>query len=343
MLKAKQQKYVLTFKRPAGTSRGVILEKESWYITISDGTTSGTGEVGFLRGLSCESEHDIETALRKIESLRHPEEFQQLNFNTVPSVQFALEQALRDFENGGQKILFPTDFTKGKKGIPINGLVWMGDKNFMRQQVKEKIDEGFKCIKLKIGAINFEEELQILAAIREQYDENKIEIRADANGAFAPEEAYSKLKQLSEFKLHSIEQPIRRGQTALMRELCETSPVPIALDEELIGIHRRDDKIQLIETIRPQYIILKPSLTGGYAASEEWISVAQKYHAGWWITSALESNIGLNAIAQWTATLETTMPQGLGTGSLYTNNIDSPLEINHAQLFYHPEKKWKNL
>ena len=272
-----------------------------------------------------------------------------------PSIRFGLEMALIDLGmdgyveirgnkgntgNRGERILFPSDFTEGKDSIEINGLVWMGSFDFMRQQIIDKIESGFKCIKLKIGAMDFTEELNLIKSIRNEFSAKDIEIRVDANGAFKQTEALEKLNRLAEFGLHSIEQPIRQGFWDEMTNLCASSPLPIALDEELIGINEIKEKEKLLKTIRPQFIILKPSLLGGFKASEEWIDLAEKNNIGWWVTSALESNIGLNAIAQWTYTLKNKMPQGLGTGKLYLNNLDSPLKINNGKLNYRPQILW---
>ena len=217
----------------------------------------------------------------------------------------------------------------------------MGDKSFMLEQIDEKLDSGFKCIKMKIGAIDFESEIELLKSIRNRYSSDVIEIRVDANGAFRPEEALDKLHQLAEFDLHSIEQPIKQGQFDAMANLCSKTPLPIALDEELIGIHGRQDRIEMLDQISPQFIILKPSLVGGFASSDEWISLAKERDIGWWATSALESNIGLNAIYQWTLSKETSMYQGLGTGSLYTNNFESPLVIQNASLGFESSIDWE--
>jgi L-alanine-DL-glutamate epimerase-like enolase superfamily enzyme len=237
--------------------------------------------------------------------------------------------------------LFPSEFTEGKKNMLINGLVWMGEEHFMKAQIEEKLAQGFSCIKLKIGAIDFEKELGLLRFIRQNFDAKTIEIRVDANGAFDLNEALSKLNQLTEFELHSIEQPIKANQIQEMKRLCQQTPFPIALDEELIGVFGIEKKRKLLEEIQPQYIILKPSLVGGFKGTLEWISIAKSLNIGWWITSALESNIGLNAITQFTYTLENPMPQGLGTGGLYTNNFDCPLEIENGNIGYHPNKDWE--
>jgi len=236
--------------------------------------------------------------------------------------------------------LFVSNFTESNKAIDINGLIWMGDREFMNDQIKEKIAQGFRCLKMKIGAIDFATEVQLLASIRKEFSINDIELRVDANGAFKPSEALEKLKILSNYDLHSIEQPIRQGHYQEMALLCEETPLPIALDEELIGVFDVTKRTKMLQIIKPQYIILKPSLVGGFKESLEWIELAKKSGIGWWVTSALESNIGLNAIAQWTATLKSSMPQGLGTGGLFTNNFDSPLEVYKGGLYYNKNKNW---
>jgi L-alanine-DL-glutamate epimerase-like enolase superfamily enzyme len=257
-----------------------------------------------------------------------------------PSIHFGLEIALKDLEVKASKLLYPSQFTDNEQAIPINGLIWMGVKDFMFEQIKTKLASGFQCIKLKIGAIDFESELELLKYIRQEFSPNDIEIRVDANGAFAPANALEKLKRLSDFQLHSIEQPIRQGQWENMAQLCSETPLPIALDEELIGVFSMADKAQLLAIIQPQYLIFKPSLIGGYKGTTEWIQLCKQKNIPWWITSALESNIGLNGIAQWTATLDNPMPQGLGTGQLYTNNFDSPLVVEHGSIFYKRDRDW---
>jgi L-alanine-DL-glutamate epimerase-like enolase superfamily enzyme len=248
--------------------------------------------------------------------------------------------AFLDLLSDSSNVLFPSKFTSGKASIPINGLIWMGDEQFMKSQIRSKIDAGFDCLKIKIGAIDFDTELSLIKAIRKEYDVETIELRVDANGAFSPLEAMEKLKRLSDFNLHSIEQPIRQGQHDAMAKLCAHAPLPIALDEELIGIHDVTKRGLLLQTINPQYIILKPTLIGGFSGSQSWIDIAEKQSVDWWITSALESNIGLNAIAQWTYQLNVNRPQGLGTGALYTNNIEAPLKIDNGRLIYAPSVKW---
>ncbi len=253
-----------------------------------------------------------------------------------PSIRFGLETALQNFHAGGSWKLWDSDFTRGQAGITTNGLIWMGTFEEMYARIEEKMQLGFRCIKLKIGAIDFEHELALLAFIRQHFSPEQVELRVDANGAFTPGDAMKKLEKLAAFTLHSIEQPIRAGQWEEMARLCHTSPVAIALDEELIGINERHRKEMLLNTIRPQYIILKPSLHGGIAGAEEWTELARERGIGSWVTSALESNVGLNAIAQWCATRHPVMPQGLGTGLLFTNNIDSPLTMKGEKLWFNP-------
>lgn len=340
-MKATYQKYILNFKRPSGTSRGVLNEKETWFLILEDNGKKGIGECGILRGLSADDRPDYEEKLQwvcaNIHLGKEPLWEALLEF---PSIQFGVEMAFQSLASENPFLLFPSAFTTGQKNIAINGLVWMGDEAFMKQQIEEKLAQGFSCIKLKIGAIDFQKELDLLQYIRQNFDENTIEIRVDANGAFSENEALSKLNQLSGYKLHSIEQPIAKNHADTMAELCKTTPIPIALDEELIGVFSFEDKEQLLQKIQPQYIILKPSFIGGFRGTKEWILLAEKYQIKWWITSALESNIGLNAIAQWTFLQQNLMPQGLGTGGLFTNNFDCPLEVKKGQLCYNPDLSW---
>ena len=341
MLKAKIVKYPLIFNIAGGTSRGILKEKDSWFIKVfkkNNPTVFGLGECSILKGLSYDDRPDLDEIIQafaeninSFDPKKHPE---------FPAINFAFETALLDLKNGGNQILFPSDFTNSKETIPINGLVWMGKADFMRQQIEEKINQGYHCIKLKIGAINFETELEIIREIRRDFSADEIKIRVDANGAFEADEAMRKLQLLSELKLHSIEQPIKDGQIKKMAALCKSTPLPIALDEELIGVFGMDKKRDLLEKIKPQYIILKPSLLGGFSQSEEWIKLAEELNIGWWVTSALESNIGLNAIAQWTYTLNNPMPQGLGTGKVFSNNIPSPLAIEKGNLKYFVNQDW---
>ena len=339
---ATYQQYILNFKNPSGTSRGILKTKETWFIFIDANVKKGIGECGLLRGLSVDERQDFEAQLQW--TCEHIDlGLEELYKNNVefPSIQFGLEMAFKSLDSQDKFDLFPSEFTKGKASIPINGLIWMGSVAFIKQQIKEKIEKGFSCIKMKIGAIDFETEINLLKSIRKEFSSNDIELRVDANGAFSPNEVLEKLKRLSELDLHSIEQPIKAGKFEAMAQLCEQTPLPIALDEELIGVFFEKEKETVLQTIKPQYIILKPSFIGGFKGSQEWINIAKNYNIGWWITSALESNVGLNAIAQWTYTLNTMTPQGLGTGSLYTNNFDSPLQIKNGTLRYDNQLNWK--
>ncbi len=340
-MKASFFPYRLEFKQASGTSRGILKTKETWFIKIEDEHATGFGECGMFRGLSCDDRPDFESKLKWV--CHHIDlGLEQLLIGLIdfPSIQFGLEMAFLDLLSDSSNVLFPSKFTSGKGSIPINGLIWMGDEQFMKSQIQSKIDAGFDCLKIKIGAIDFDTELSLIKAIRKEYDVETIELRVDANGAFSPLEAMEKLKRLSDFNLHSIEQPIRQGQYDAMAELCAHAPLPIALDEELIGIHDVTKRGLLLQTINPQYIILKPTLIGGFSGSQSWIDIAEKQSVDWWITSALESNIGLNAIAQWTYQLNVNRPQGLGTGALYTNNIEAPLKIDNGRLIYAPSAKW---
>lgn len=341
MITAGYKKYILNFKVPGGTSRGVLKTKETWYIILQNEGKKGIGECGILRTLSIDDRPDYETTLQWVCNNIHLG-LETLLKETIefPSIQFGLEQAFLSLESATPFILFPSAFTEGQDTIDINGLIWMGNKRYMKEQVRQKIEAGFSCIKMKIGAIDFVTELELLASIRKEYSSKEIELRVDANGAFSPDTVLEKLKRLSELDVHSIEQPIKPNQFEEMAKLCESSPLDIALDEELIGVFSVTKKQEILQTIEPQYIILKPSLIGGYRGSEEWIGLAEKMSIDWWITSALESNIGLNAIAQWTYTLSNKRPQGLGTGSLFTNNIESPLGVKNGQLRYVTERNW---
>jgi O-succinylbenzoate synthase len=342
MMKATYHKYILEFKRPSGTSRGVMTEKETWFIILEKDGKKGIGECGILRGLSADDRPDYEAKLQwTCENIYLGEDRLWEALIEFPSIQFGVEMAFQSLASESPFLLFPSEFTEGTKSVQINGLVWMGEEVFMKQQIEEKLKQGFHCIKLKIGAIDFDKELQLLSYIREHFGPEKIEIRVDANGAFDSNDALDKLIQLSGFKLHSIEQPIRKNNTDRMAELCKTTPLAIALDEELIGVFTLEEKERLLQKIKPQYIILKPSFIGGFRGTHQWISLAEKYEIGWWITSALESNVGLNAIAQWTFLQHNLMPQGLGTGALYTNNFQCPLEVSEGQLWYKRDIDWK--
>lgn len=340
-MKASYKKYTLHFKRPSGTSRGVMIEKETWFLFLEDDGKTGIGECGLLRGLSVDDRPDYEEKLQWVcQNIHLGKDKLWDELLEFPSIQFGVEMAFLSLQSKTPFELFPSSFTKGNDAMRINGLVWMGDEAYMKSQIEEKLAQEFTCIKLKIGAIDFEKELELLRYIRQNFDAKTIEIRVDANGAFNSFEALDKLNQLAVFELHSIEQPVQKNNTDLMANLCKSTPFPIALDEELIGVFLFSEKEALLKKIRPQYIILKPSLVGGFKGTLEWISIANSLNIDWWITSALESNIGLNAITQFTFTLQNPLPQGLGTGGLYTNNFDGPLEINKGHIQYNTAKNW---
>ena len=332
MKTAKFYPYTLNFKRPSGTSRGVLNTKETYFIEVFEDDKKGIGECALFRGLSFDDDDDYEAALEwtcrninlSIDDLRE-------ELVNHPSIIFGVEQALLNLQHQNE-FYFPSEFTEGKDSIKINGLIWMGTSDYMKEQLEEKLSKGFSCIKLKIG-VDWNAEKQILKSLREQFPNDKIELRVDANGAFSPEQAKIVLQELAELHIHSIEQPIQAGNWKAMAELCHSTPTPIALDEELIGVLNYESKKTLIKEIKPQYIILKPSLVGGFSGSDEWIYLAEKQNIGWWITSALESNIGLNAIAQYTFSKKNPMPQGLGTGGLFVNNFDSALAIRKDELW----------
>lgn len=345
-LNGSYKKYLLRFKFPAGTSRGTLYEKATYFLILNDTdhNITGIGECSVIPGLSTDDREDYPEVIARVCSeitegvapgkiaAQHTE---------FPSILFGLEMAIKDLEKGGKRHLFPGSFVKGERGIPINGLIWMGQKEDMWEQMEKKVDRGFRCLKMKIGAIAWEEEHELLKKIRRRYSVKELELRVDANGSFHPDRVLGVLEQLADLEVHSIEQPVQPGQWENMRWICENSPVPVALDEELIGINHPEDKRELLDTICPHYLILKPSLLGGFFACDEWIKLARKRNTGWWVTSALESNIGLNAIAQWVDSLDVILPQGLGTGELYTNNIPAPLEIKKGRLFYRPAYNWK--
>ncbi|WPR77925.1 o-succinylbenzoate synthase [Algoriphagus sp. NG3] len=345
-------KRTLSFKFDAGTSRGVLKTKEVYWIkAFFEGNSQrvGWGEAAPLVKLSLDDRVDFEQVLQ--ETLK---ELAQVKWEIdqkgvliqlsklipfeLPSLRFALETAILDLLNGGVKKIFEGDFVVGKKAIPINGLIWMGQKDFMLEQIEEKLEEGFDCLKMKIGAIDFTQELDLLEYIRTRFSKDEIVLRVDANGAFAVEEAAEKLDKLAKYDLHSIEQPIRAGNWDAMKKLCAITPLPIALDEELIGVK---DKAGLLDAVRPQHIILKPTLVGGILETQEWIALAEERGIGWWMTSALESNIGLNAISQFADKLGATIQQGLGTGKLYNNNLESPLVISQGHIIYNPTLVWE--
>ena len=342
------QPHLLRFRFEAGTSRGVLKDKTTYFIkavSAKEPEIVGWGEAAPLPKLSIDDVLDFEKKLSTFcENLSGSpvlgSEKEILDWvkthipENFPSIRFAMEMALLDLLHGGKKLIFDTPFYNGGKSIPINGLIWMGEKEFMLDQIDKKLAEGYNCIKMKIGAIDFGQECELLGYIRERHSAEQVILRVDANGAFSPAEALTKLERLQEFDLHSIEQPIRPGQISEMANLCKLTPLPIALDEELIGIHDFNKKRELLEKIKPHYIILKPTLVGGIGSSREWIGLAESLGIGWWMTSALESNIGLNAIAQFASTYDDTIPHGLGTGQLYHNNVDSPLTIERGEIRY---------
>lgn len=339
-LKATWEKHDLIFKRPAKTSRETFKTKDTYLLKVGfEGEDyKGLGECSPLWTLSIDPK-DIYTQkldwicanINNWKSWLYSEEL-----NAYPSIQFGVETALLDLQNGGNQIIFPSDFTAGDKSIEINGLIWMGDYDYMGQQIEEKIASGFKCVKLKIGAIDWEQEKELLKSIRSRFSAEDIELRVDANGAFSPDTAMKKLEVLAELGIHSIEQPIMAGQFKRMSELCSQTPTPIALDEELIGVKTYAEKDVLLKQIQPQYIILKPSLIGGIKSCNEWIKIAEEQNIGWWATSALEGNVGLNAIAQFVFQTGNKMPQGLGTGQLFESNFFAPIKLNGNKIVFLP-------
>ena len=346
------EKKLLNFKKPSGTSRGILYNKPSWILSVrlSNGLIA-LGECSVIPGLSPDfiDEHSYEKKLdelkKDVESIWTEQEFQLMSVFTslkwtafiqkwamYPSMIFGIETLARDIFNGGKGLIFESAFTRKERSIPINGLIWMGDESFMLEQMEEKLADGFSTIKMKVGAIEWKKEYALLEQLRRRFSSQELTLRVDANGAFTPESALPILTQLSELDVHSIEQPIQPGQINAMSELCKHSPIGIALDEEMIGIHEPEQKEVLLKMIAPQFIVLKPSLHGGMIGCSEWIQLAEENQIAWWMTSALESSIGLNAIAQFTATFSDLLPQGLGTGGLYTNNFDSSLVVSKGQL-----------
>jgi o-succinylbenzoate synthase len=349
-LQASFFKKIFKFGFDAHTSRGRMNDKTSWFVKIwSDDNSDvvGIGECAPLPGLSIDAVPDFENELArviaKVPALNPLQTYEEGRLREIipsqfPAITFGMETAMLDLINGGKRIIYKNDFIKGVP-IPINGLVWMGDLDFMRRQVDEKIELGFQCIKLKIGGLDFDSECELLRSIRNQYREKNIQIRLDANGAFSADEVMSRLNVLSEFDIHSIEQPIPPG-LAGMESLCQHSPIPIALDEELIGKLTRESKLELLHRLKPAFIVLKPMLHGGLSGCREWITLAEQLKINWWITSSLESSIGLNAICQFTANYSVSLPQGLGTGTIYENNIKSPLSVSGGRIFYDLRRKW---
>lgn len=353
-LKIVYKPHTLHFRKEAGTSRGVLTQKTSWIVIVTDSEkpgVAGYGECGPLPGLSVDAVPDFEAQLADVCSIFNELDLDVFPFNlgiileqlipeNLPSIRAGIEMALLDIMHGGQRMLFKNAFSENGEGILMNGLIWMGSYDNMLAQVEEKLSQGFTTLKMKVGAIDFEQECRILEAVRQRFDAKTITLRVDANGAFTAENVHERLKRLGDFDLHSIEQPVRAGQHELMAGLCASSPVPVALDEELIGVAAYRDKFALLKKLMPPFIILKPTLLGGFTATSEWIEIANRLHIGWWITSALESNIGLNAIAQYTAQFGNPLPQGLGTGQLYTNNFESPLTVENGHLYYRKEIAW---
>lgn len=327
--------YILKFRQPAGTSRGVLYEKPTFFIKVydeSDPSKFGIGECSVFPGLSPEADGNY--GYKLMELLANMALGRDTDLSRHSSIVFGLEQALRDFAGGCRHMYFPSDFTNGMSTIEINGLIWMGDFDEMLSRIDDKVMQGFRCLKLKIGAIDWKREVDMIEYIRKKYSDSSLEIRVDANGGFSMDNALPRLKRLADLGVHSIEQPIPAGISELMAFLCKVSPLSIALDESLIGIYGKEDKRTLLDEVNPAYVILKPSLCGGFSGAEEWIKLAEDRGIGWWVTSALESNVGLNALAQWTATLGNKLPQGLGTGALYTNNFECPLRLVSDSLGY---------
>lgn len=372
MYKIEISERTLHFKQPAGTSRGVYTTRHSYYLTLTSDEmpgVEGVGECATLPDLSCDAKPEYEMTLRQV--CQMVEQMGRIPYDMIrayPSITFGLETAFASFFDAAKKKLgakklsegktsveilkeagvsvpagmenltdlFDSPFGRGEEGITINGLVWMGTYEEMLARLEEKLQAGFHCVKLKIGAIDFFKELNLIKRIRDVYTKEQVELRVDANGGFLPENAMSQLEALAKYDIHSIEQPIKQHQWPKMAQLCRETPLPIALDEELIGVNVRSMKQALLDTVRPQYIILKPSLHGGIYGCNEWIELANQRGIGSWITSALESNIGLNAIAHYVAKVygpNVKMPQGLGTGQLFTDNIPMPLEIRGDKLF----------
>lgn len=346
MFKATAFKKTFQFNFKARTSRGLMRDKTSWFIKLwrsENPEVVGIGECSPLPGLSIDAVPEYEDVLQQILGTISTDKLSFEDISKIvpvefPSILFGLESAWLDLSNGGMKILYNNNFIEGQP-LPINGLIWMGDLDFMMNQINQKIALGFHCIKLKVGGLDFDRECDVLEYIRKRYFRDNIEIRLDANGAFKLDEALYKLNELARFKIHSIEQPIK-PRLPEMEELCRKSPVPVAFDEELIGVHDQEQKQDLIESLRPAFIVLKPMLHGGLSGCEEWIRIAENNNTGWWITSALESNIGLNAICQFTANYPISIPQGLGTGSIFSNNFEAPLAVKKGEIKFAPEISW---
>ena len=328
----------LNFIIPGGTSRGVLKNKPTWFIKIyhnDNPSIFGLGECGPIEGLSIEPRNKMMAQLKKVQLSIN--DLSSLDLSLFPSINFGIENALNDLKNGGKRIIYQNSFIEGKP-IKINGLIWMGDRDFMVNQIKSKIEKGFSCLKLKIGSIDFKEEISILKKIRKQFNSKILEIRVDANGAFSTKDVLQKLNTLRKLEIHSIEQPIAINQWDSLKEICKKSPIPIALDEELIQLKK--EKNEFLKYVSPHFLVLKPTLIGGFEATKKWINIAKENNINWWVTSALESNVGLSAIAQFCANYQLNLPQGLGTGQLFSNNIPSPLEIKGENIFYNENKTW---
>lgn len=332
--------YLLHFKEPGGTSRGVMTEKPTFLIKVFDESAPshfGIGEAAVFPGLSPEADGNYVWKLTEL--MANVAIGRETDLSHHSSIQFGFEQALLDYSNGCRGIYFPGDFVEGRSEIEINGLVWMGDFDRMIERIDAKVKEGFRCLKLKIGAIDWHREVEMIEYVRQRFSEKELMIRVDANGGFTMENALPRLQRLADLGIHSIEQPIPPGSPGLMAFLCSVSPLPIALDEELIGVATENEKAGLLDVIKPAYVILKPALCGGFSGGGEWISLATQRGIGWWVTSALESNVGLNAIAQWTAGIGASGPQGLGTGGVFTDNFVTPVSLSGDKLRYNPDEK----
>ena len=336
MIKVNIEVRIFHFKQPVGTSRGIYTERRSWLVQIADGEKIGVGECAPLPDLSCDAmpPQTYQRVLRGFcDRVEQTGAIPYEDLRDYPSMLFGLEMAMLSLRS---PLLFNTSFCRGEVGIPINGLVWMGNYGEMLQRIEDKLAQGFRCVKLKVGALDFDSELDLVKRIRERFSFHDVELRLDANGGFRPDEALYRLELLSQYAIHSIEQPIRQKQWAMMAELCREAPLPIALDEELIGVNDPAAKRQMLRIIKPAYIVLKPSLHGGMMGCMEWIEIAKEEGIGSWITSALESNVGLNAIARFASSVygdAICMPQGLGTGQLFTDNIPMGLEIRRDELW----------
>lgn len=330
-MQAEWAPYTLDFKFEARTSRESMRHKDTYFVRIprADGNGYGVGECALFKGLSAEP------AAGYTDILSHACASPMTNID-VSSIQFGLETARIDAGYVERPV---SDFLLGREGIPINGLIWMGDRNTMKLRIDEKLDAGFKVLKMKIGGIDFDSEVSLLEYIRKRYPASTLELRLDANGSFTPENAMHRLERLASFDIHSIEQPIKAGQSREMARICRSSPIAIALDEELIGMPTNESVQHILDEIGPQYIILKPALCGGLASADRWADEAERRSIGWWATSALESNVGLLAIATWVAARGVSMPQGLGTGQLYYNNIPSGLYLNGDRLYYNADRE----